>query len=246
MEKINVAFLIPMTSKYREWNSVYDSNILNLTFKSFIQTYTNKEEENNYNIKFYLGIDKNDTLFSKETEKLELENVFKKYNQYNISLDLTIFPEDIKPGHLTAMWNIIFKKAYDDGNHYFYQCGDDIQFTTSNWLQECIEKLVEKNNIGVSGPNSAQWPTIVLTQSLVSRKHYEIFGYYFPESIVNWYCDNWITMVYHPNYYSKLNHHYAPNLGGKERYNVAHLEHVYLEELEKGKKVLENYVMSNC
>lgn len=234
-----IAFLIPMTSKYREWNSVYDSNIINYTLNSFIQTYT---PINKYSIKFYLGIDKNDILFSKQREQSELYYLF---NSKNLELDITTFPDTLKPGHLTAMWNILFKKAYEDNNDYFYQCGDDIQFTSSGWLQECIEKLAEKNNIGVAGPNSAQWPTIVLTQSLVSRKHYQIFGYYFPESIVNWYCDNWITMVYSPNFYSKLNHHYAPNLGGKERYPIAHLEHVYLEELEKGKKILEEYVIQN-
>ena len=27
----------------------------------------------------------------------------------------------------------------------------------------------------------------------------EIFGFYYPPEIINWYCDDWITEVYKPN-----------------------------------------------
>ena len=35
---------------------------------------------------------------------------------------------------------------------YFFQCGDDIEFKTNGWVEDCISKLQENNNIGLVGP----------------------------------------------------------------------------------------------
>ncbi len=48
--------------------------------------------------------------------------------------------KNIKKGHLTAMWNRLFKKAYQEGCDYFYQCGDDIQFLDKGWVLS-IDKI---------------------------------------------------------------------------------------------------------
>ena len=58
-----------------------------------------------------------------------------------------------------------------------------------------------------------------MTQSFVSRKHMEIFGYYFPDEIINWCIDDWISEVYQPNYYFPLKK-FVKNLGGNPRYIV--------------------------
>ena len=86
---------------------------------------------------------------------------------------------------MTEIWNRLFKIAYEEGNDYFYQCGDDIYFNSKynkrqlKWLDICIDKLKKNNNIGVTSPIC--WPNNkILTQTLVSRKHMEIFGFYFP------------------------------------------------------------------
>ena len=60
----------------------------------------------------------------------------------------------------------------------------------------------------------------ILTQAFVSRKHMEIFGWYFPEEIKNWCCDDWYNMVYHPNYLYPLRNHFAVNMGGAPRYDI--------------------------
>ena len=110
-----------------------------------------------------------------------------------------IHMENVKKGHLTKMWNILFKKAYDEDCDYFFQCGDDIQFTTKGWVSDCISLLQRNNNIGVSGPinNNAR----ILTQTFVHRKHMEIFNFYFPERIINWCIDDWINLVYKGDYF---------------------------------------------
>ena len=47
----------------------------------------------------------------------------------------------------------------------------------------------------------------------------EIFGFFFPEEIKNWYCDDWITNIYYPNYFYKLEHFHF-NQGGEPRYVI--------------------------
>ena len=99
-------------------------------------------------------------------------------------------------------WNIIFLKAYQDSCDYFYQCGDDINFKTSGWINDSISILEQHNNIGLTGPINNN--NYILTQAFVSRKHMEIFGYFFPENIINWGCDDWYNFVYKPDYFFPL------------------------------------------
>ena len=117
------------------------------------------------------------------------------------------------------MWNIVHKQAYDEGCDYFYQCGDDICFKTNNWINDCIKILQAHDNIGLTGPINNNHR--ILTQSFVSRCHMEIFGWFFPEEIINWCCDDWYNWVYQPNYFYPLLNHFCSNDGGQPRYNVA-------------------------
>ena len=48
----------------------------------------------------------------------------------------------------------------------------------------------------------------------------DIFGYYFPEEIINWCCDDWYNMVYYPTYLYPLQQHFCSNDGGAPRYEI--------------------------
>lgn len=230
---MKVALLIPITSKERNWNNLFDTYFINYTLKTFLET-----KNNNITYGFYLGFDSDDPLFSRKEIIEQLQKIFMINN---IHLNITKY-NNIKKGHLTKMWNVLYKKAYDDNYDYFYQCGDDIQFMTQNWIVDSIYSLKNKNDIGVSGPNNIEPTNPILTQVMVSRKHMEIFGFFFPEPIENWYYDNWISDVYQPTYFTKLNQHYSPNLGGKVRYDIQRDKTHFLAELERGKKILEQYL----
>ena len=230
---MKVAFLIPITSKDRNWTSINDTYLFNYTLKTFMET-----KNDNITYGFYIGFDKDDPFFSNESM---INQIKTRFDNIDIQLNITIY-ENIKRGHLTKMWNVLYKKAYDDNYDYFYQCGDDIEFKTNNWIVDSINILKNNNDMGVSGPNNVEIYNPILTQAMVSRKHYEIFGFLFPEQIENWYCDNWLSEVYYPNYFYKLNQHYSPNLGGKERYDIQRDKTNYLIELNKGYKILENYI----
>ena len=207
---MKIGLLIPCTSNKRDWKNIKETYLYNLTLKSFLLTY---DKEHDY--VFYIGIDKDDIIFNNEQNQNEIKdtcNLFK-----NISFEFIIF-ENIKKGHLTKMWNILFKKAYNDNCDYFYQCGDDILFKTKGWNNDCIKTLKNNNNIGLTGPinNNSK----ILTQSYVSKKHMKIFGFFFPEEIINWCCDDWINYIYKPKHFFPLLNHCCINKGGEERYII--------------------------
>jgi len=116
------------------------------------------------------------------------------------------------------MWNVLFKQSYEDGCDYFYQCGDDIVFHTKCWVNDCILKLKANKNIGLAGPINNN--NLILTQAFVSREHMEIFGWFFPEEIINWGCDDWYNHLYSPTMFFPLKNHYCTNDGGKPRYII--------------------------
>ena len=208
---MKIALLIPSTSHKRNWKDYKESYLYTETLKSFLLTY---DKEHSY--VFYIGIDRNDRIYDNEETQKELKRFCSVMKNTEIIFD---YMDNIAKGHLTIMWNKLFSQAYLDKCDYFFQCGDDIQFKTKGWVNSCINCLTKSNNIGLTGPlnNNSK----ILTQSFVSRKHMDIFGYYFPEEIINWFCDDWINIVYKKmNKYYPLKEHLCINIGGQPRYEV--------------------------
>lgn len=209
-EILKISMLIPCTSNGRpEWKSIKDTYLYNYTLKTFLIT---QDRENEYH--FYIGYDNDDRLFSFENE----QNTIKKISNVFQNIHFHFIPLTIKKGYVTKMWNVLYKKAYDDNCDYFFQCGDDINFKTKGWINDSISILKKNNNIGISGPINNN--TRILTQAMFSRKHMEIFGFMFPEEIKNWCCDDWYNLLYKPNHFFPLTNHYCSNDGGNPRYNI--------------------------
>jgi len=213
---MRIGLLIPSTSngRDREWNTIKDSYLFNLTFKTFLLTY---DPEHEY--VFYIGIDKGDKIFDNIEQQTILNNFKKVYK----NLDIKFIYMNCNKGHLTRMWNILFQMAYDEQCDYFYQCGDDIKFYTKGWVNDCITTLSSHHNIGITGPINNN--TQILTQVFISRVHMKIFGFLFPEEILNWGCDDWYNWVYKPYHFFPLIKHFSSNEGGKPRYNINNNEH---------------------
>ena len=210
-----IALLVLATSKNRDnWLTVKDSYLFKLTLKSFLLTM---DRENKY--LFYIGIDSDDRIFS----KIENQEEITRFSRVFKNVEFIFYTiKDVAKGHVTKMWNQLFKDAYDKDCDYFYQCGDDMEFKTNGWINSCIEKLKQNNDIGLAGPINNN--NRILTQAFVSRKHMKIFGWFFPEQIINWCCDDWYNMVYHPKYLYPLNNHLAVNLGGQPRYDIHNIK----------------------
>tara|TARA_Y100000591_G_scaffold126524_1_gene108411 strand:+ start:26629 stop:27468 length:840 start_codon:yes stop_codon:yes gene_type:complete len=219
--KHNVAILIPTTSRNRNWSSVTESYLVNNTLPSIITRNSNK-----HNLCFYIGFDPDDKFYT----NAETHEAIKKQFAYftHVTFKFVCF-KNISRGHVTKMWNMLFKIAFNDKNHYFLQCGDDIIFH-GDWIDMAIKMLQLHRNIGITGPLCDN--PFILTQSFVSRKHMEIFGCYFPESIINWGCDDWICKVYKPKYFFPLMDYFAYNTGGEPRYDIK-FDKVYRELIAK-------------
>ena len=206
-----IAMLVLATSKNRNnWRTIKDSYLFNMTLKTFLLT---QDKEHNYI--FYIGIDKGDRIFDNKQEQQEILRFDKVFQ--NIEFKFIII-NNVPKGHVTIMWNILFKDAYDKGCEYFYQCGDDMEFKTKGWINACIKVLKKNNDIGLAGPINNN--NRILTQAFVSRKHMEIFGWFFPKEIINWCCDDWYNMVYYPGYLYPLRNHLSINNGGQPRYDI--------------------------
>lgn len=206
---MKIALLIPCTSKNHNWTNIQESYFYNMTLKTFLLT---QNPEHTYH--FYIGVDNDDVLFNSTATKSFLNNFNKIFK--NVFFNFEVF--NIKKGHLTKMWNVLYQNAYIDSCNYFYQCGDDIMFCTKGWVNDSIAILEQHNDIGLTGPYNNN--PHILTQAFVSRKHMEIFGYFFPENIFNWGCDDWYNYVYKPDYFFPLKNHYCSNEGGEPRYVI--------------------------
>jgi len=206
-----IGLLIPTTSRGRDsWAIIKDTYLYNDSLKTLLLT---QSREHRYI--FYIGIDRDDRIFANPLQQAEITKfkiVFK-----NIDIKFIIM-EDVKRGHLTKMWNILFRQAYSEECDYFYQCGDDINFRTNGWINDAIETLQRHNDIGLTGPINNN--NRILTQAFVSRKHMEIFGWFFPEEIINWCCDDWYNWVYQPRHFYPLEDHFCSNDGGAPRYQI--------------------------
>jgi hypothetical protein len=227
---MKIGILIPTTSHGRPWVSYKETYLYNIMLKSFLLTYDKTYTDSNAQMAmvhklmapieheyiFYIGMDKGDkVLDSHETKNNinKLSTVFK-----NIKFQY-LYMTDVTKGHLTVMWNRLFTRALGDQCDYFYQCGDDIEFKSKGWVNDCIKTLKANNDYGMTGPINNN-PNI-LTQTFVSRKHYELFGYFFPPEIINWCCDDWINHVYRNlNAFFPLKQHFCENIGGRPRYVI--------------------------
>jgi hypothetical protein len=206
---MKIGFLIPCTSHGRDWDKMTETYLYKLTIKTFL---IHQDKEHEY--VFYLGVDDDDAIFNNPAEQKALINLKRVFK--NIDFRFIVLNE--KKGYLTKMWNKLFREAYGDGCDYFYQCGDDIEFKTDGWVNDCIDVLIQNHDVGLTGPINNN--NYILTQAFVSRLHMEIFGFFFPENIINWGCDDWYNHVYSPHYIYPLSNHLCNNLGGKPRYVI--------------------------
>ena len=243
-----IGIIIPSTSRKRPWSNILESYLYTHLIRSLLTTYNNEHE-----YKIYVVTDDDDPIYSKQDERAKIIRFLSVMK--NVSIEF-LSSNGIPKGHVTLMWNRAFKCAYEDNCDYFFQCGDDIIFLTKDWTNKSINLLLKFDNIGLTGPlDYDRWHSgpnsrpggfrFIQTQSFVSRKHMDIFGFYFPPEIKNWYCDDWMTNVYSPKYFYMI-HCFVKNAGGTPRYEVIGslnpndpIRKKCFELVEKHKKLLQ-------
>jgi len=217
----SIAILIPSTSNGRDWKSHKDTYLYSITIRSFLMSISGSQ----HRYTFYIGLDRGDKVLDTEEFKGNLMRLTLVF--LNVSIKF-YYMDNVAKGHLTVMWNRLFAAALADQCDYFYQCGDDIEFKTKGWVEDCIGALEASPHAATMGGGGLTGPinnnSRILTQSFVSRKHFDLFGYYFPEELKNWFCDDWINETYRGlGAYYPLGQHYCANMGGTPRYVIEHM-----------------------
>lgn len=224
-DTIIVGIIIPTTTKGTNYTSVNETSLYKECLPSFIKTTTSSKY--NLDIKVYIGYDYDDPIMVSKKEQEKLMS-----NLEPLDFNFIEFDNSVDKGHLTKMWNILFKNALNDKCEYFFQCGDDVKFLTNGWLDDSITALQKNNNIGISGPRNNN--LLILTQALFHKTHYDIFNKFLDENnILNYYLDDWYNLIYSPNNVYVLDRHYAVNLSGPPRYKVNYK----IESVKKSVKV---------
>jgi len=232
---MKIAIIIPSTTNNRDWKCITETYLWN-SIISFISKY-NPE----YEYKFYIGVDKDDEIYTDKKQRQKIYELCRTWK--NVNIQFYPFLEEIPKGHVTLMWNILYRKAIEEFNDYFWITGDDIIYCTDGWLDECITALKSTKNLGAAGCFNGN--SRILTQFLVSQTHYAIFNFAYNPQIRNWGCDDHLHNLYSPNFL-----HIVPgaciNAGGAPRYDVDHSYQQKLDNLVKeDKEKLICFIKSN-
>ena len=176
------------------------------SFLPFFAQSLTAEDKNNFHFNIYVGFDAADPVFD---DSLLRGMVLDSANQFIQDLPATLhlvrFP--YSNAWLTYIWNGLFIQAMRNGADYFFQ--------VPGWASNFVRRLEESDGLGVVGPYDPAWKCKLLTQAMVSRKHYEIFGFLYPVQIKDWYSDFWLSRVYGLNHTLCSRDFFARNLREK-------------------------------
>ena len=240
---IKYAILIPTTSNKRNYDSYTDTDLYQRFIKSFLLTYNN-----NYKFKIYIGIDADDKFYNDagvQEKLLRFMSVMK-----NVDIQFYKFDNNYK-GDVGAIWTKLYEYAIEEKNEYFLQIGDDVVLQHRGWDTSSILKLKENFGIGVCGLVDAGRrrynPTdSLITQGVVTKIHYNIFGFLYPPELRSWYIDNFIGDIYEIWGYKYIIPESILNTGGDPRYVVpADCEEQYKICMIKYKDKIKNYLHYN-
>lgn len=202
-----IAICIPTTTKNRDWKH-YNETYLYKTLRALEKTHPN--------FSVYLGYDHDDPMWKGN----EIEN-----NRFGINAVCNVPVQWIemkhKKGNVVAIWNDLAELAFNDGCEYVMCMGDDIDIPKSDgWLNRLKKALGP--NLGIAGGDSGN-PALPMTQFLLHKSHWDLFGYIFHPKLENWFCDNYILWLYGADKKNSPRYHYFDDIkmfnhGGEPRY----------------------------
>tara|TARA_R110000824_G_scaffold97795_1_gene233541 strand:+ start:291 stop:1010 length:720 start_codon:yes stop_codon:yes gene_type:complete len=204
-KKWATAFLVPSTTRNREWNTIEETYLYTILCRT-LDKHTPPVD-----IVLYVGYDSNDPIYSKDEERLKLNAIFIKFKIVWVE-----FKPD--PGNVVAVWNGLLKRAMGDGFDWFKILGDDIRLPNDpSWLRVFQKAIVANDYIGWSAGYSNN--DNIATQFLIHKTHYQIYEFVFPPLIKNYFCDDWMNMIYPEKYKYWRKDYPLLNCGGQPRYD---------------------------
>lgn len=199
-----IAFLVPSTTRNRDWKTIEETYLYDTLLR------TMEQSPPDFDITIFIGYDKNDPIYQEFENRQIINAVF-----MNFQVIWCEFPPD--PGNVVKVWNSLANTALEHNFEYFMVLGDDIKLPKDrNWLRVFQKDLRKQQNIGwVSGWSNND---AIATQFLIHKTHLDIFGFIFPPSLRNWFCDDFLNNVYPQKYKSWRKNYTLLNTGGSPRY----------------------------
>lgn len=169
-----------------------------------------------FDVSFYVGYDDGDVLWDNDAAHDEIRDVVQTivktiYEREPQSqapngivqrkavthLGLSLRMVHCQGGSMVSATNCAISQAYEDGAEYWYRVNDDTLLNTPDWIHDFNRALLsfDPPNVGIVGPTD-NLNDRILTYDYVHRTHWEIFGFQYPPFLRNWWCDDWITLVY--------------------------------------------------
>ncbi len=172
--KIHVAILIPvrLTGITKPWS------FLQYGLKSIVSTI----EPERYQYTLILGVDETDSRGGLECNK--------------VTGIPTVVMARAGMTPFTRAVNRMAEFAVEIGADYMTRLNDDTRILTPGWTTMAIASLRSMSDVGVVGPTHREGNTGILVFDFVSKRHFEIHGFYYPPELSNWWADDWITNVY--------------------------------------------------
>ena len=205
---MKIAILIPSTTNNRDWKCITQTYLYN----SIISFVAKRNTE--YQYKFYIGVDHDDKIYSQQDEK---NKIYELSRELNVGIQFYPIDKNTHQGYLSVIWNLLYEKAIEEKNDYFWVAGDDIIYNSDGWLDNCINALTKTKGLGAAGCFNGN--NRILTQFLITKKHFDIFGYCYHPHIKNYGVDDLMHYTYAPRFL-----HIVPgqciNAGGAERYEI--------------------------
>jgi len=210
---MNIAILVPVCSRGQNYTNLSSTPFLKYLLPSFL-----KYKDDAYTYTFFIGYDNTDKFYS--------ENIYLLPDMCN-NIDMKLVELNGCEHKPAKAWNMLFNEAISDDFDYFYQIGDDV-IIESPWTNIFVTILEESKNIGVVGACHLQnylqrkngGMPAVIENAFVHKTHFHIFGTFFDKRIDNWFCDNWITEIYKPDFSNHLNDLFVKNMIIDNRYEI--------------------------
>jgi len=232
------------------FTSLDDAAMVQVLLPTLNRTIT-LEERAAWSVRIYLCADEDDYFFRNRTAEVSAAG-----RRFGFDVRMRFYPtvRNRIPSREAA------RDAVAEGADYLHRTNDDISYIDRGWMSGAVRALraLDPPNVGVVGPKV--WGDGIrsrggMTVDTVHRTHLQLFQYYYPTQLDNWYVDDWITYAYTDKFSRAVMLHASPSFPHvefsvqhkftKRRYKVTKAQAVFTAPLvECARNVVAGYIES--